>query len=214
MCHGWAPAAYAYVQPRPVNVSNSDGLLVPFGSSDVKALLTYFVAMYEDGVGQTAFIGQRCNYDLAKQPHLANRSACADWNAGSFHVALANRLARADGGFVVDRDRSVMVWNQPVYAWSTKCARAGNATAPTACTTDMVYGKETAPAWEAHDPLLIREQYSYTLQLDSAGRVTGGDYTDKSAAAERVDFAWSLTVSNFTGYFKASSVVRDVCALC
>jgi hypothetical protein len=56
LCHGWAPASMAYLQPYPVNLTNKDGILVPFGSSDVKALLTYFVAQYEDGFSSTEYV--------------------------------------------------------------------------------------------------------------------------------------------------------------
>ena len=42
ICHGWAPASALYQEPRPVNVTNQDGISVPFGSGDVKGLLSYY----------------------------------------------------------------------------------------------------------------------------------------------------------------------------
>ena len=41
LCHGWAPASILYKEPNPVNIKAPNGISVPFGSSDVKALLTY-----------------------------------------------------------------------------------------------------------------------------------------------------------------------------
>lgn len=37
-------AALEYAQPNPVVLTNADGIQIPFGASDVKALLTYYVA--------------------------------------------------------------------------------------------------------------------------------------------------------------------------
>jgi hypothetical protein len=43
--------------------------------------------------------------------------ACRDMNAGLFHAALVDLVARRKTGFVVDADRYTQVWNQPVYAY-------------------------------------------------------------------------------------------------
>ena len=45
ICHGWGPAAIHYAEPLPVEVKNPDGVMVPFGSSDVKGLLSYYYAV-------------------------------------------------------------------------------------------------------------------------------------------------------------------------
>lgn len=149
-------------------------LLAPSSSppkSDVKALLTYFVAMYDEAFTTTTYIAERCNYDLSQQPQLANRSACADMNAGTFHVVIANQMARPQGGFIVDRDRSIAVWNQPVFYWNTTCISL-NAT-KVQCSTLMVYGKETQPMWQSHDTYPVGEYYKYSLDLDTKGNITG-----------------------------------------
>jgi len=41
ICHGWAAAAFTYKEPSPVTLENSDGVKIPFGSADIKALLSY-----------------------------------------------------------------------------------------------------------------------------------------------------------------------------
>ena len=45
LCHGWAPASKLFREPGPVTLTASNGIRVPFGSSDVKALLTYLLAV-------------------------------------------------------------------------------------------------------------------------------------------------------------------------
>jgi hypothetical protein len=120
-------------------MTSKDGVVIPFGSSDVKALLTYFVATYEEAFTTTSYISQRCNYDLDQQPQLANRSSCVDMNAGTFHILLANQMNQPTGGFIVDRDRSIAVWNQPVFSFSASCVNVNSTNVM--CTTKMTYGK-------------------------------------------------------------------------
>lgn len=57
-------AALQYTQPNQVVLVNPDGIKVPFASSDVKALLDYFVAEYAEQSSDTAFLGERCNFDI------------------------------------------------------------------------------------------------------------------------------------------------------
>ena len=38
-CHAWAPAASHFAEPKPVVRTNRDGIEIPFGTADVKALL-------------------------------------------------------------------------------------------------------------------------------------------------------------------------------
>ena len=52
-CHGWAPAAHRFEEPEPVTLVNDDGVEVRFGSSDIKALMTYF----EAEVVRSSFVG-------------------------------------------------------------------------------------------------------------------------------------------------------------
>ena len=38
-CHAWSPASTQYPEPAPKTVVNADGIAIPFGSGDVKALM-------------------------------------------------------------------------------------------------------------------------------------------------------------------------------
>ncbi|MBS1960454.1 MAG: hypothetical protein JST80_13335 [Bdellovibrionales bacterium] len=42
LCHGWVPASINYSEPLPIEAANADGVVVPFGSSDIKGLLSYY----------------------------------------------------------------------------------------------------------------------------------------------------------------------------
>lgn len=131
ICHGWAQAAANYPEPAPVTVTNRDGIRVPFGSSDVKALLAHHEA-YNYG-GTFGFVGKRCRV-RGKVPgeedsrdgqlptpteEQLNSADCRDVNAGAFHVVLSNLIGIHSRSFVADIDRLNDVWNQPIYGYSS-----------------------------------------------------------------------------------------------
>ena len=64
-------------------------------------------------------------------------------------------------------------------------------------TLSYTYGKETVPQWDAHPVFPVTEDLNISLSLDAAGNVNGGDY----AEFDRPDFAWSMQVADFSGYF-------------
>lgn len=61
LCHGWAPAAINFEEPKPVTVTNSDNIEIPFGSADIKALLTFLEHAKRS---RTNFLAGRCELDL------------------------------------------------------------------------------------------------------------------------------------------------------
>lgn len=163
ICHGWAQAATNYPEPAKVIVSNPDGIRVPFGSSDVKALL----AMHEgyNYGGAFSFTGRRCKVsgkvegegdDRDSNPNppseeLANSPDCKDINAGAFHVVISNMLGIHGRGFVADIDRYNDVWNQPITSYSSSLVGEEAITASDTAAgiarkvrikTKMTYGEE------------------------------------------------------------------------
>ena len=128
LCHGWAPATLLYKNPKPVSIKNEDGIEVDFGSSDIKALLTFF--LHYERSPQTKFLGERCNTSFSELEELRASGeiseeeyqrrliadGCADINPGAFHVIIANEIEE-DRGFIIDITRDQEVWNQPVFAY-------------------------------------------------------------------------------------------------
>jgi hypothetical protein len=131
ICHGWAQAAANYPEPAQVYVTNPDGIKIPFGSSDVKALLAMHDAY--NSLGWYSMIGDRCHvrgkvpgeaserdgYGLMPSEEDAARPECADVNAGAFHVILANMIGVHSRGVVADVDRFNDVWNQPITSFAS-----------------------------------------------------------------------------------------------
>lgn len=144
LCHAWAPATILYKNPNPIGYSNPfkrdplpiklknpSGIEVPFGSADIKALLTVHLDIAESLPGTTTFLGSRCNLKLEEHFQsydrgeiseielrgLLEREGCNDTNAGSFHVSLTNLVGHYKTGFVMDHDRGSEVWNQGIVSY-------------------------------------------------------------------------------------------------
>lgn len=203
LCHGWAPAAYLYNEPKPVTVTGKNGDKIEFGSSDIKALLTY--QMHLSG-GKTKFLGSRCNLD-ANETNINSHEECNDTNAGAFHVVLANYVGISKKSFVIDKTRDAEVWNQPVYAYQTKVlAKSNNPSSEAApktakeitVETKVWWVSEVNPAWKKVGTHLEVSTYKYVLELDFAGRIVGGRWV----SWERPDFIWTQKKTKFSGLLK------------
>ena len=99
LCHAWAPATLLYENPNPISLKNSNGVEIAFGSSDIKALLTYYL---HEKSSTTHFVSRRCNVDdIALKEQLEkgtitydeyadkmDSAECEGINAGAFHILL------------------------------------------------------------------------------------------------------------------------------
>lgn len=209
LCHAWAPATLAYAEPGPVEMTvatPAGELTVPFGSSDIKALLTYHVHLYSEGGGKpdpmpVRFLGGRCNDDfdnilekirnkttLTKdERQRLRRPECKDTNAGAFHVVVANQISR-DEGFIIDITRDDEVWNQGVYRFRSNEVLRQTVDDPenpgTAehvwVETSLTYVVEVPHSWKKPlpDSGLTTVAYRYRLDLNAAGHIIGGEWPD------------------------------------
>lgn len=131
ICHGWAQAAANYPEPDKNVLTNKDGIKVPFGSSDVKALLAMHDSYNSKGI--YVRVGARCKVNgkvkgeeseadgniSVPSAKDANKPECSDVNAGAFHIVLASMIGINSQGFVADVDRFNDVWNQPVTSYES-----------------------------------------------------------------------------------------------
>lgn len=205
LCHGWAPASLNFNEPHPIVVESRSGLKIPFGSSDIKALLTYIQQSGRD----SRMVGRRCESD----PSHSNDPACKDINAGSFHVILANQIGIVKAGFVAEIARGSEVWNQPVFGFaSTKMGESNqpNRNAAPGTTkivtieTTMRFIGEIGANWDPRpfDEFPSQEsdrKFSYNLELNARGEIIGGEWLTE----DRPDFLWTQQRPVFSGYFKA-----------
>jgi len=215
ICNGWAPASLNHAEPAPVIATNADGVRIPFGSADVKALLSYYYAVVKPGAAQ---MGKRCNTNLEAMPSAASRSECADVNAGAFHIVLTNMIALRKEGIVADIDRGKEIWNNPVFAYETKVDQTSGPTSLSApgtvqrvlVSTAMWYADDDeafGPSWEpmVGTPNFRKDasKYQYWLELNAYGEIIGGEWV----SFDRPDFLWKKSKLAFTGDFSALNVI-------
>ncbi len=201
ICHGWAPASINHNEPTPKDFVNADGIKVPFGSSDIKALVSFYYAHGFEALN-THQMGSRCfkeDSDIFRSRRDRQDNCEQDLNAGAFHIVLANRIGLEGKAFVADLDRKDEVWNHPVWFYSSQVEkdnmkpdrRSAPGTAKVIrMRTTINYTNETYNYWEpvigTPDQIVDKKKYEYELDLSATGEILGG----KWKSAERPDFLW------------------------
>jgi hypothetical protein len=190
ICHGWALASIHHPEPRPILATSPQGIQVPFGSSDIKGLLSQ---MYADESDAENFLGVRCKINWLGKP-----MGCDDVNAGAFHIVLTNELGLRARGFVLDIDRYKEVWNQPTLSYETQLLSerepsdyaAPGTVREVLVRTTLFYTEEITPRWEpvVGTPEFSKNKkiYEYALELGAQGEILGGSFS----SWERPDFLW------------------------
>lgn len=213
ICHGWAPASMNHNEPRPKVLVNADGISIPFGSADIKALLSYFYA-YPYLVTTTHQVGVRCDGFFSM-----GEDCTQDLNAGAFHLILTNRIGLEKKGFIADMDRNEQVWNHPIHSYNSWVLREGgsyNNSAPgtirtVKMSTTITYADESVNTWL---PLLgtseqknITQELTYILDINQRGEIIGGEWLSQV----RPDFLWIKEKPvRFTGnYIRLADLLND-----
>lgn len=208
LCHGWAAASLTFSEPKPLLAKGPNGLVIPFGAADLKALLSLAQGNY--GTTPVQFLGSRCKSDLQRDPEASMSPPCRDTNAGSFHLVLANRIGLRKKGFVMDVTRDREVWNHPVFAYrsrieSTRFPSPGAAPGTDleiVVTTEVDYTIETLPSWTSLVGTAGNDsrtgEYRYVLEIDGEGSIIGGEWLQE----DRPDFLWHQEATELTNRFK------------
>ncbi|MCM2348764.1 MAG: hypothetical protein NDI69_02005 [Bacteriovoracaceae bacterium] len=195
ICHGWAPATMNHKEPTPKLMVNPDGIEIPFGSSDIKALLSYYYA-YGFEVPDTFQMGRRC---FSNSSWFNRDKNCQqDMNAGAFHIVLANRLGIDGKGFIADLNRYKQVWNHPISSYQSVITGTQGPLRRSAPGTVKVINLKTTITYvdeRGHDwrPVIGTAKqyfkqmtYYYGLDIDRSGTIIGGEWTSSA----RPDFLW------------------------
>jgi len=206
LCHAWAPATIMYDAPKAVTLNSRDGIAIPFGASDIKALLTYNVHSTQKQ-NRTYFLGRRCNLNVEDLGDQLDRgdidpeeyrlqyrerlsvTECADTNAGAFHITLANQIGLKNEGFIVDITRDAEVWNQAVSGFDTTIIDELQGARPNAAEgtvrsllvqTAMTYINEIEHSFSGNlgerDRPHVEMYYLYWLELDEKNEIIGGEW--------------------------------------
>lgn len=214
LCDGWAATAIQFAEPAPVEVINPDGITIPFGSSDVKALMAFDVSInFEPGTMKSRFIGGYCKAPWGMRLQTPN---CADVNAGAFHVVLANQIGIKKESFVVDVEATKETWNQPVYGYEFEVRNREVVEGGYAYTIHgkMMYAEDDPEAEDYHrvfnwEPTIGTINFmtevmevDYILEVNAAGSITGGTWLGESKT-KHPDLFWLPTAKiEFTPAFQ------------
>ena len=186
-CHGWAQAAIHFDEPEPVTMVNPDGIAIPFSSADIKALLTFYQGEVIRAPSSVSFSRPMNSIGINSPGVNARDSRSYDLNPGSFHLLLGNLLGKGTA-FGIDCDNGAQKWNQPVHAFTSEVVerRAPDKRAGSEAVTELVirsnvtYTMEIDPqhesAAERGNQYNKTETYAYTVELNDAGEIVGGQW--------------------------------------
>jgi hypothetical protein len=142
-----------------------------------------------------------------KKGGIFGTSGITDPNAGAFHVVMANQLGLMKLAFVGNINKKIKnaeVWNQPIVGYNTRIDRdhrRNNGSGTVDVTTTLSYVNESPQQWEPviGTPLqrIATYTFSYTLELDSYGNITGGEWASR---AVHPSFIWKHDKLEIRGY--------------
>lgn len=210
ICHGWSPATLYHNEPAPKLLTNAEGVKVPFGSGDIKALISYFYAFHHDAGSDQ--MGLRCFFG-PWTGGAAARGCQEDLNAGAFHIVLANKVGLQKEGFVMDMDRYREVWNHPIIGYKSTVVANNLQPSRDAATTAVkeirvktviTHADGSAPTWGTvigtDNQKTGTQEYTYRIELNNEGKIVGGTWE----SAKRPDFIWNVPrATEFSGLFTA-----------
>lgn len=186
ICDGWSIAAIQYAEPNAVVLVNPDGILVPFGSSDVKGLMSFAAATHFKV--QTKQVGTKCRWSSLE-------GACSDINAGAMHVVLANQIGLKKQPLITEIEPGSQIWNQPTFGFEFKIL--GSALTESAFDAVKVHGtlKYTDELEDSSWLPVVgtdlfksdKIEMDYILELDSNHKIVGGYWINGS---KHPDFIW------------------------
>jgi hypothetical protein len=214
ICHGWTSSGINNTEPMPVDVLNPDGISIPFGASDVKALLSYSYTSRAKvknklvfGIPVSVFGGENSGYQNPRQ--VGGRCGntdfsggvptdCQDVDAGAFHIVLLNQIAQQQKAFIADIDNTIQVWNQPITGYQildiVDAPIYASATPGTVKVQKvqiiMEYVAEINPQWEpvvgTAKQRIEGMAYEYYIDIDAAGMIIGGTWLRHGNPASKV----------------------------
>lgn len=204
--NGWAAASANHNEPTAKLLLNPDGLAIPFGSSDIKALLSYYYA-FVNKLPSSHYLGLRC--PVTADGSRPDEQCTNDLNAGSFHIVLGNKIGIRREIFVADVDRFQEVWNHPFLGFKSEVvetlpAIAGNPSGTAKIfrmKTKVSYTDKTVNTWEplkgTPRQITTNRLYNYDLYINAEGHIIGGEWI----SSDRPDFIWVMPmVETFVGF--------------
>jgi hypothetical protein len=209
ICNGYAQAAAQVIEPIATTfVSEKDGISIPFGSADLKALASFY---YEDQrLGWNADFGAassgRDDHDRATRKiglkcDLANLVPPAhcrrDLDPRELHVTLANLIGLRGEAVYADTFRGRQVWQHPIFAYRAKIIReraaspgaSGGVTREVHVRLKVWMGHYADADWNPTPVRTKTRTLDYWLGLNAEDRIVGGRYLTIGGGPV-IDYLW------------------------
>ena len=192
LCDGWAIASTQYAEPKPITLANPDGILIPFGSSDVKALMTFAAEYYF--ARDSSVVGKVCMTSPTSTP--AEIAQCSGMNAGAMHLILSNEIGLKGAPFIARKEPFNQIWHQPVSAYDSAVTGSALSNVPGATgvqvRTVLTYSEDLDESF--WNPVIGTANFhsnhinmDYILDVDANGDIMGGTWTKGS---QRPGYFW------------------------
>jgi len=167
---GWAIAATHLQEPGAITRKNIDGIEVPFASSDIKALTSYF---YSQKVG--------------KKLETWKAGTAQSIDPATFHIILANMAGLYERPFIGDLTRGDLPDHRPIVGFDSdiRFESAGYYRVR----TTIEYSRIRAPQWQPFEFYNLdtdREVFEYTLEVNTKDEIVRGNWTSEV----RPSFVW------------------------
>ncbi len=193
-----------FKNPRPLIIEGRTTQKIPFGSSDLGALL--FASILLDEKLNYKTIGSPCKLSFE---NLSNLDQCEGINPGSFHILLSNFIALRDEGIILDLKRDKRLELRPVVGYVSNFQAIDGPISKTASkktkrellvTTFIKFVRPRLPKWSQEHSSTSRgyESYTYTLELDNEDNIVGGTWI----SFNRPDFMVKVQSRKFQDNFK------------
>jgi hypothetical protein len=184
ICNGYAQASVQIEEPRATVLVRADGLKVPFGSGDLKALASYY---YEDPRGgkddhnaHTRRVGRKCDTAMI----LPSGRCARDVDPRELHLTVTNVLGLRGEAVFADTYRGRQVWQHPIYAYSAKVLRQraadrnalNGAVREVHVRLELRMGHFADANWNPVPRRTKTRTLDYWLELDAQEKIVGGKY--------------------------------------
>lgn len=192
---GWSVASIFHKEPRPKVLLNPDGIEIPFGSTDIKALISYYYSKIQNK--NIIMVGQKCGTPDPNtiDPHCEN-----DLDAGNFHLYLGNKIGLEKRAFIIDLEKFYEEKYRPVIGYKTDVMNAkepdtssieGTVKVLSIRTTLYFIEKANEYSWDTvlETPKQVRgnREYIYDLFLNNSDEIIGGQWK----SSDRPDFLFT-----------------------
>lgn len=198
------------IKAATLRVTNNDEPVDIEALKDASACTTAacLESMAADGYVDSLAVVSQLGATIEKKGKFSGVKNLQDPNPGAFYVMMTNQLALLDRAYVEEVTQKLKkgeIWNQPVVGFETTVngtkMLAGGAR-KVSVTTKLIYVTESPQTWA---PIMGTDKqryddmtFDYTVDVNSSGYVTGGDWQDKKY---HPGFAWTHAKLQIRGYF-------------